>query len=265
MMKKIVLLMIIFNFSIRLFSSFEIGGRVYYFDYKEILPTPYKSHEYGWIPGVQATWRETYNTIEFQTKMSFARAYVTYDGTTQAGDPLQDKTHNTFWEGEGLLKILILDQPHFQWRIFGGLRYDRWDRDLDSPTVMPCFETYTWLHVPLGVDVQHQLSDEWTIGANMSILLMVGGDIVVDMPIALDKVKMHLGNKPGFEVQLPITHHMQSKILRITPWYRYTAIGESNVGILSCYDDSTEHIVQQAIHEPASRTHTVGISAGIEF
>lgn len=84
--------------------SLGVSLKYAYHDYKEINePESFKSNETGFLPGIHLSY--TYpgirNPLYGRLLFEYKAGKTDYDGTTQAGTPLQAKTNNRFdtWEG----------------------------------------------------------------------------------------------------------------------------------------------------------------------
>ncbi len=236
-------------------TTFDFGFQAFHFDYKEDLPAPAKSTESGWLPGV-------YGSLEYSKKsnlyakafLSFAEGDLTFDGTTQPGDePIRFTHRHWFLKFEGDIGYNSPLGTRGSLIPFIGYGYRYWQRGEDR---LPDFqEDYSWSYIPIGIKLDYAAGDRWSLGFTAQANLMFNGKMTAhlgDVGITARNPEFDLGSKVGWYVELPIRCNLSYNwSLTVTPWYEYSAIGESNI--------------DEGFLEPASRTHWYGVNFGLGY
>lgn len=239
----------------------------YKFDYKEELPPPYKSTENGWLPGLHLAYIYSGGLdapIYLKVLFEYTGANTTYDGTTQSGIPVKDKTKNTFMNMKGNLGITFIrsKNSNFSLKGYSGIGYRDWTRGLGGES--PYREYYKWKYMPVGLKTFYKFNKNWNCYIDFSANLMFGGVIKVnlsDVDYLFNNPEIGLKSKIGWRIEPSLNYNFQSNYSFVfSPWYEYSAIGRSDNftitygGWLIGYG-----------YEPSSRTHQYGINAGMKF
>jgi hypothetical protein len=240
----------------KLFSYGEANLLYYHFGYKEDVPPPYKSTENGWFPGISVavTRQEKGPTLYARGSGEFAGAHTTYDGTTQSGSPVHGETENKFFNVEGDLGFSLPAPGSSSLALYSGLGYRYWQRSLKGAA--PYREQYHWKYVPAGLRWDLGARGPWGEEVDLAAKFMTGGKIKVymtDIWPTLYDINMTLGNRTGWRLLVPIHY----KFWTFTPWYEYSAIGQSNSDTL--YLGRTPVAVG---YEPSSAAHQFGLNLG---
>lgn len=244
--------------------SLEASLMYYYFDYKEDLPSPFKSTESGWLPGISLAYayRGTDNPVYGRLLFEYTDAETDYDGTTQSGVPLTDTTDNKFLRWEGNIGYTFIRQEGFDLTAYTGLGYRYWERGVGGQA--PYSEEYSWKYVPVGLRAGYRFSDRWDGALDLSARIMLDGEIKVnlsDIDPLLNNPKEDLGNKTGWKVEAPFYYKLTSPwSLVFTPWYEYSAIGKSD-DFLITYAGTPVALG----YEPESRTNQYGVNMGVKL
>jgi len=235
-------------------DPFFVGMELFYYDYKEDVPAPLKSTEYGFLPAVRAEYEQGFDGLPFLAKYlcRFAAGNTTYDGSYQDGTPVQLKTDNLFINIDAQIEYEVNTVTGDTVCLYTGIGYSFWNRGLGGSS--PYDERYSWFHVPIGLKKDYVISPEIEIGFDAALLIMFGGRIEIDIYNTM--VDLELGNKIGWQIRLPIKYRLDKEsILRIIPWYKVSRIGRSNVWEKDGY----------TVYEPASETNQVGVRICFDF
>jgi hypothetical protein len=239
-------------------NIFEMNYDQFFFDYKEDLPAPYKSTERGWLPGVniRAVWDENNRPLRSILSLKYVTADTDYDGTTQSGIPVKDKTNNSIFDFEARVDFVFFREEAFQQAIYSGLEFISWQRSLGGD--WPYNEVYSWFNLPIGYCMEKDLGSGWSIGFDAALLMMFAGNMQLNLPFLNRTADMALGNKMGWRVKVPIKWEVfQGCNFTIIPWYQYSAIGQSEPFKMVGYDYVLEG------YEPASKTNQFGVQLGL--
>ncbi|NBV83261.1 hypothetical protein EBR57_03970 [bacterium] len=231
----------------------------YHFDYKEDLTLPYKSTEYGYVPGIRIGVEVTNTTLlkdrgSLSGHLRFSSAEVTYDGSTQSGVPVMSTTRNTFYELAGFINTNLFPKAPIRCDGFIGLTYDRWDRNLSTYS-----EVYTWISVPIGVEIKASPIRSLGLSLRAAYVPMVYGNIGIN--ITSPPINLALGNVAGYTLDAKITAHLNPNMALWTSAYlhRYQ-FGQSGEALII---DSNWNLY--TIHEPSSTTTVYGVMVGLGF
>ncbi len=239
-------------------KEITFGVNAFRFDYKEKLELPLKSTEEAMVyTGYLAArypverWGRSYWQIEADLSGS---TNSKFDGSTQAGTPVTDTNHLSFFRGE----ISFYAQASETVFVYSGWSYRYWNRFLSGGTGYR--EIYTWNHLPLGLLLEMPSAWAplaWAIDA--SYRLMFAGQIKVifsETVIAGEDTLLTLGNKPTLKLQVPVRYTWNGTPYRLslTPWWETSEFGESEFKYNSTMAGS--------IQEPASKTYQWGLLVG---
>jgi tetratricopeptide (TPR) repeat protein len=240
---------------------FEIALSYSHYDYKEDLTPPLKSTETGWVPQVRLGY--SYVADDRFYFRAFGEASVAdddtdYDGSTMGGVPLKDTTRNDFARLEVNAGYTYRENLSFSITPYVGLGYRYWKRDIGYN------ETYSWWYLPLGVKTLYPVTPKWSVGLNASVNFMFDGRMTISSKNdILANTTVHLGNRPGYLVELPVSWRPRVNwAFTVTPWYEYSEIGESPWERLYYTDGSYTGFV---VREPSSRTNQYGIRLSTEY
>jgi len=237
------------------------GTGLTFFDYKELLVLPKKSQERGWIPYIGMEYQELYplNHIKLSQLIQMGYGKTLYDGSrmnsvTNEVSPLTGQTTHVFLNLETTFAFQL--QHHAaMWEPYMGMGYHFWNRRLEGN--VPFYEKYTWLCFPLGLRFQVMITPSLVWGGDFSFRPVAFGTMNLDRTLygISSDIVFQLGNKAGWKAAFPIAWQQNFFILSITPWYAYSAIGESDRkrsvsgGLLGSVE----------LVEPESSTHQYGV------
>jgi len=255
----------------RLYSSFEFGFMYYYYDYKESLPSPAKSTESGWLPGIYLSYDyKKPSNIYVKLYGNIAGGNLNYDGATQPPfvRPLSFDHSQLFFKFEGNIgytfsiedKILLIPYTGYGYRYWrrGESKYvtNIFIPSFGSVAIYDTKEVYTWNYLPLGVKFSYIVDDRWSLGATAAVNFMFGGKMTAyrseNNPSQSD-LDFDLGNKPGYYVEIPISYKFDRNwSIVATFWYEYSEIGKSNT-------------LAGGAYEPDSTTNQYGLNLGVSY
>jgi len=277
MLKKWVVISILISLAFPAFPLFagesphslEANFKASYHDYKEIdLPEPFKSQEKGFLPGMNLryNYRGTKIPVYGRLIFEYQQGETDYDGTTQGGSPIKDKTDNKFISGEGNIGFTFSAGPKgppVSTTFYTGLGYRYWDRGLGGPS--PYSEEYSWKYIPVGVLVTYRISERWTGEVEIAAWFILDADIKVNLSEVdsnLNNPKMDLGNRVGWKIELPFAYRFSDRwSLNFVPSYEYYAFGNSNPAAIT-YAGAPTPIT---VYEPASRSNIFSLSIGFKL
>jgi hypothetical protein len=241
----------------------EFGLTYYNFDYEEEPDPPLKSTEEEWLPGLYlGLGHSIKDALYTKLFIEYSQGETDYDGTTQAGVPLTDKTDNDFFRFEIDLGYTFSIDEGFSLTPYTGYGYRSWDRGLGGPA--PFDEEYRWNYIPLGIKADFEITDRWSMGAHVAARIMFDGKMracLSQVGPGFNNPTVDLGDKVGWFAQVPIRYKFaECWSVVSTPWYEYSKIGKSNEEILSLYG-----IPDRIIWEPASETYQYGIKMGVVY
>jgi hypothetical protein len=240
-------------------SMFSMGLTAYYFDYKEDVVLPTKSTESGWLPGLFGSYTYRRNSV-FYTKISaqYAAGNLTYDGSTLSGTPIKyDANPQRFIKLEWDFGYPWAISPNLIITPYLGIGFRYWERGkAETASIYTSYrEDYSWGYIPAGIRVDYDINNHLRIGVNATVNYMFGGNMKAYLSEVGNYPDMHftLGDKIGWLAELPITYKFNRKwSLTATPWYEYSAIGESPVNTFGFY-------------EPSSSTNQYGVNLSINY
>ena len=236
-----------------------------YYDYAEELVPPYKSTEYGWLPGlsVSYTYRGSAAPIYGLLLFSYHSGNLTYDGSVQ--DQFGQVYPYMSESSAGLIKLQV--RAGYLFAHVGGSRLDLapytgygfqfWSRDIAGGLPTGYLEEYRWSYLPLGVKAELELGGGWSLGLDLAARFMVSGEIYVEQP-AFGNPTLTLGNEHGWTVSVPVVYSfIRNVAVTLEFGYETSAFGESNP---STPDPNGHYVI-----EPSSTTDQFRISVGTRF
>jgi len=247
--------------------SFDFGFNYRYFDFKEDINPPLKSTESGWLPGVYFNFAFQKNKV-FYTKvhLDYAAADIDYDGTTQSGRPITFSDQRTrLFKFEWNVGYPIPIGNRFTVTPYVGYGFHFWQRGesryISQVNAYFIKEEYYWHYIPVGVTANYDISDRWSIGGTASANIMFNGKAKAyasEYAAGLNDPEFTLGNKVGFYAEIPVTFRFTKNwALVLTPWYEYSAFGQSDTADLTYGGTAIGYA-----YEPASKTHQYGVNLG---
>lgn len=242
------------------------------FSYAEKVPAPLKSEEAGTMAALnlQAQYQSNSDSPRFKFLTMFAAPSLTYTGTTQMGAALKPhQDSHTFTELEFQTDFLLTSSAGRDFTLYGfsGLGYHFWGRGKTQVIngALSIREDYSWLYLPLGVKLNQDMGS-FFLGANALGRIPFLGRMTVrfsEVDSDLQNGTVNLGSKPGARLELPAGYNLSRVAsLTLTPFYEYSAIGESNVEEIRWADGTS---TGSAFLEPASTTYQYGAAAGLRL
>ncbi len=247
--------------------SLIMSGKYYNLDYKEDLPAGYKSTENGWLYGVSFAY--VYSGVSFplfgRTLLEYTDDKTKYDGTTQTGIPVTDKTRNNFLTLEANIGWTLNIISSFSLALYTGVGYRYWYRGgSESEYLSPYSEEYSWIYYPVGIRPLYKISKRIRISMDLSMKIMSQGKIRVnfgEFDPGFNNPEGNLGNKLGWKIDTTFHYQVYPRLfLLLKPWYEYSAIGKSNM-----FDFYYYGIPYIRGYEPSSCTYQYGVDMGINL
>lgn len=246
-------------------NLFQFDFRISYFDYKEDLPAPLKSTETGWIPGAAFGWTRTKpGALYARTFLEFSSGDIEYDGTTQTGQPITDSNSNQFLFRVEANIGYTFGSGNVVFSPYTGFGYRFWKRGDSQIVNSVAFvrEDYQWMYIPVGLRAVIPVGESVSIEPNGGARFMFWGRMtayLTDIGFGSDPT-FDLGNKPGYFAEIPIRYRLSRNwSLSLTPWYEYSAIGQSDIVSVRIGPFIDSFI------EPSSRTHQYGFNIGAGY
>lgn len=245
-------------------QAISFGALIHHFRYREELISPLKSEESGALPGV---WAHIASNPEFPftigVEAGVAFGSESYDGSTQEGVPRLGTTHSTFFSLVATTRYRISLHPQHTITPAIGYGYRSWDRDIQGNGGIE--EVYSWTFLPVGLRWEWRATPRLTVGGDVRLHLMFGGDIRILFSEIIDNapnITLHLGPVTGFRVTLPISYDLSHKVaLEVHPYWERYGFGKSNS--YKEYNSRGQLLIE--IYEPASTTTALGIQAGLRL
>lgn len=239
-------------------NSLEASFNRFHFGYIESIG----DSESGWLNGFHVAYKsQDPVTKEFwrlnyeQTKQNTQYNGAIEDLTTNTSTPYKGITEDTITNSEFIYAIPITKDKNTY--IYTGIGNYIWDRNLTGQ--YGYLEKYNWNYVPVGYRNEFNISGKLNGAVDLVAKFMFNGNIDVSGNGSAEQ-QMILGNKVGFRVELPYTYKMNSNwALTFTPWYEYSAIGQSN-SVYSIIDR-----VRYVTYEPDSMNHQYGSNIGLQY
>jgi len=247
--------------------SLDANFKISYHNYQEDLPSPYKSDEEGFLPGINLAYnyrgkREVplFGRLLFEFKMG----ETDYDGTTWGGTPIKDKTDNTFYGGEANIGFTVYPdkgQLPVTTTFYTGFGYRYWKRELGGPS--PYSEEYSWKYFPIGLIVSYPITERWSGEVEIAAWIIYDPEVKANLSEAnssLSSPKLDLGSRVGWKIALPFNYRFSQRwSLNIFPSYEYYSFGGSDTVIVS----NGPPPISAA--EPESKTHVFSLNVGVRF
>lgn len=215
------------------------------------------------MPGIRVAYgyHGNENPLYGRVVFELTDASTNFDGTTQSGSPVTDKTKNTFIRLEGNIGYQLIRPPDSKLTLiaYTGLGYRYWERGLGGQ--LPYTEDYSWKYLPIGIRTEYRINDKWSGAVDASARIMMDGEMKIKI-LGSNNPSVTLGNKTGWSIEAPFYYNLSaSRSVFIAPWYEYSAIGRSNTVVLAT---STGTPVA-SVYEPASTTYQYGINIGVRL
>ena len=240
-----------------------------YHEYKEINePESFKSNESGFLPGIHLsyTYQAMQNPFYGRLLFEYKEGKTDFDGTTQAGTPIQTTTNNRFDTWEGNIGFTFRPDPgHLQVNVtfYTGLGYRFWNRGLGGQA--PYSEEYSWKYVPAGLLLSYPISEKWKGEVDIAVWVIFDAQIKVNLSETdpnFNNPQAALGNNIGWKIEIPF-HYQLSKhwSLNLVPSYENYSFGRSDFFPITYAGLPTPFVG----HEPDSRTHIYSLRLGLKF
>ncbi len=240
-----------------------------YHDYKEINePEWFKSDEKGFLPGIHLNYvyRGVKNPFYGRLLFEYKAGKTDYDGTTQAGSPLQTNTTNRFETWEGNIGFSFKPDPgHLQVIVtfYTGMGYRYWNRGLGGQA--PFSEEYSWKYIPAGLLLSFPIREKWRGEVDIAACFIFDAAIKVNLSESdpnYNNAQAALGNSVGWKIEIPFYYQFSKHwSLNLVPSYESYSFGRSGTFPIT-YAGMPTPLVG---HEPDSRTHIYSLRLGLNF
>jgi hypothetical protein len=135
-----------------------LGGEA--FHYAESVPAPLKSQHDAWLPTLRLGVDAAALGGHLFARASFTATYaaMTYDGSTQTGDPLSGHTTGSMTDTEldlgGRFRVgpLVLGG-------YAGVAHHTWNRDFSATMPGGYREEFAWNYLPIGLEAAFAIHD----------------------------------------------------------------------------------------------------------
>jgi hypothetical protein len=227
-------------------------------DYREEEASPgFKSNEFGNLFGLQAGYDHVEgNALYYGGDLRFSAGNTFYDGGNLfTGELITGSTSNQSFNAEARVgyTFKVGSENRLLLTPFLGYGYQQWGRDLGG-----IIENYTWGYIATGLRSEYKLSPKFDIGLNLKLLFQQNVNINIRFVGEGSNLDLKLGNRPHYEVELPLTYHLVDTPshgfdFNLTPYYRSQDIDRShfaadNLGLV--------------LAEPSSITNVYGARIG---
>jgi len=256
-------------YSLQPYRNLEMGMMFHHFDYEEDLPAPLKSTEDGWLPGFYVGWdRNRKNALYTKLYMEISSGDVTYDGTTQTGEPVHFSVDNTqfLFRGEFNLGYNFPVSPNLSFIPYIGYGYRYWSRGQAKVTqaYQSYSESYRWHYLPVGIKADFNPGGPVSVAPNIGLRIMFYGTMTAyfsDLDHRYSNPEFDLGNEVGWYAEVPVKIKLSRMwSLVVKPWYEHSKIGKSDdvdVWYRGQYEGT--------YYEPSSKTVQYGINVGLVY
>lgn len=243
-------------------NTLSLEGSYTRMNYKDMLTTPNKTSEKGWIQGIGMTYtRQGANRWYFRLHGDVKGGDVAYQTYQSNMAPVNRQSGAFIWNGEGNLgytymssKSMIGVTPYV------GMGIRNWDRDLPGETT----KTYKWVYGKVGVRTDWFPTNRFRIGLDIAGQLPIAA-IDNSMTMNSDGIrgdtKFKLGARPGFSFALPMSYRINKSwsVVSSLSWERIY-IGQSDTILVNTISGAT-----RSEHEPSSRTEMIAVNLGVQY
>ncbi|MBP2645876.1 MAG: hypothetical protein H6Q75_1316 [Firmicutes bacterium] len=244
-------------------NSLEMSFNRFRYNYEESIG----DSERGWLKGFHLTYKSQDPVTKEFWKVTYEQTNQNthYDGALSDGTPYQGTTENKIVNSEYIYAVPIT--PEKRTFVYTGVGSHKWDRNLTGQ--YGYLEKYSWNYIPVGYRNEFKLGEKLSGAIDISARFMFNGNLKTSGG-TYDPSEFTLGNKVGFRAEMPYTYKLSPNwSLAVTPWYEYSAIGESN----TVFDTIGGSMVPVPGHigyyyasqEPDSMNHQYGVNVGLTY
>jgi len=243
----------------------DLGGELLWMDYREFdTDNSLLDKETGPLPGLAARWQLAGARWFLAAEGEWHPGIVEYDGQTQTGKPVRTDTRTFLFDGRllGGHAFGPVKRPRF--RLFGGLGYHYWYRDIlnstavDGSPVAGLLEEYQWAYVLAGGALRLWQSGRHEVHVEGRYRRMLFGTMAVDFKgyQGYDDTDVVLATEDGLRLALRWRWELPSgRAILFEPWYATWNLGRSNLAAVT--RNGTP--VGVPILEPRSETRNAGL------
>lgn len=243
------------------------GVNVSHMDYRETANGATLDRDYGSLGGIHAGLRLENRILWSRLTADYTTTETaTYDGVIQdlqgQYTPYKASTSERISLYEGDIGFKAINEGAATLTPYVGLGYRSWRRGRNA---LPDFvEKYTWYYWAAGLNCVWRIG-RLTVSADAAALIPFSMEMTTDVAGQFDETSFNIKSRVGFGARLPLTYDVSSgrpKPVRVfvflTPYYRYWAIGASDIVEL------TQNGVPVApVMEPESHTDIYGANVGL--
>ncbi len=244
------------------------------------------STEYGISPGLSFRFTKFFPhtgiMLRPQCSLIFG-LFNTYNGSTQ-GEPIVNSHNDTTgfkYEPIDGTKRNIFTNAEFDFgycfkfplALYGGLRFNFWNRDLFSDAYISNYENYYRLSIPIGAILYIPIGSQWIIGLETFLDCMFYGSMQAKLEarglinaIKYDFPLVHLGNKIGYQIELTAGKKVNKYLfIQFSPYLSVYGFGKSNTDSVTISDYYYNYLQKSAFYEPKSVTYWIGFNVFFNF
>ena len=234
--------------------------------------------EKGALPGLAVAWELAPVSRAWYARVSVTglNGYTTYDGSDQTHTILfKAATPTQLVDGDAVFGLrLLTPAPGLGVYLYTGLGYHYWRRgDAGEDFGVARFrEDYSWAYLPFGLRAEKQLGRDWRLGLGAEGRLPIAPSLkayLSQLDPGLNDSSLSLGSRVGCRVEAPVAWTLSRESrwgveIGFTPWFEYSAIGESGVFYASSSGSGDPTGSSgDPIQEPSSRTYQYGGDATV--
>jgi len=213
------------------------------------------NREDGILPGIVAgVTKPVGQWWDLAGEFSYYSNDVNYNGQTQSGFPFETRTDEKLFDLALQLKRQIKTSGHLNYKLYAGLGYHLWKRDIQSTaTVSGLFGTYEWWYGQLGAKVAPSEKSNWVV--DFRLTHPINANIKINFNGLFDDKKLNLNGqlsgRLSFAWQPQLSHSLK---FIAEPYLEYWHLGRSTTETLTRNGQTVGHIF-----EPQSKTLNYGI------
>ena len=250
-------------------QEFDLGGELLWFDYREFdTDGSLLDKETGPLPGLAARWQLAGARWFLAAEGEWVPGLVEYDGQTQNGIPVRTDTRTFLFDARLLGGRAFGDGNRF--RLFGGLGYHDWYRDIqpgtavDGSPVAGLLEVYQWAYLLAGGELRIWHSGRHEVHLEGRYRQMLFGTMAVDFKgyQGYDDADVVLATEDGLRLALRWRWELgPGQALVFEPHYATWNLGRSNLAAVIRNGASTGILIL----EPRSQTRKVGMQVSYRW
>lgn len=232
------------------------------FDFRELNHGSTLNREQGTLYGVGVGASTTWQQLILRGRVNYLVNDVSHHGQTQSGTPVRTRTDEQIWDTLVQLGWRIQPATVVEYRLYAGLGYRDWDRDISSTrSATGLFENYRWAYGALGAELVFRQSEKshWLVATRL--LHPIDPTMKIKFKTDLDNAELDLGEELGHRLSLTWRYRMLKKWqFGIKAFYTTWDLGKSDPEQLN-----RNGAVIGSVFEPASKTHNSGLQFTVSY